>query len=1065
MFYQRVQKANSETPLRQQHNRLFPRPSDNFKPLPAPTTPDGRIDLSRLPTSDWMKNDQVLLRWAREEAAANSSKTPEIPLSIQAKLTVSTPGDKYELEADATAAKVMAMPDSALLSQQSASKQSNPTTDAVQRAGAEDKTVSPELENRIHNATGGSPLPESVRSFMEPRFGVDFSAIRVHTDSAAAQMCKEVGAKAFAVGNRIYYGAGYAPGNNELTAHELTHTIQQGATKRLNKQTRQLPAPSPSLVAKKITITTPHHNKQLRQFPPVESASDSLKTSSSNLTKPHQIERQVALDEIPASTLTAQQITSARTGAKFNRISPHISEKLTPTSSVTAKQFTPDNTPENFNKISPHIWEKLTPTTSLSAKSLSPTAENKPLSVSKTAPQIQGNWLKDRAIQAFEELMKRVGGPAATQVVAVLRRAGNAFGAIVGNPKGFLTNLVNALQTGFKQFSGNIVNHLKTGLVAWLTGTLSATGLSVPNQLDAKGIVSIVLSVLGINYGRVRNILVQRIGGAKVKQLESGFDLMQRLASGGLAAAVQQVMELGQTLQQLQTTVIESVRNWVIETVVRAAISKLVATFSGFGAIAVAVEGIYNAIAFLIEQANKIQALVDAVAASIGNIAAGQVLQAANYIESTLARSLSVAISFLARIVGLGNVGQKVREIIGRVRARVDVAVNNLVDYVIGQGNSWLAKSGGGSRRDRASSNNQQTKSNPVLNNRRTPTNRPNPQQTKPKPVPTNQSGNQQDKQRQRTQVPNFTTQEEFYMSGKKHHLIAKYRQGNLNLFIASDPKQLIPALNRAIAEVSKSNRPDKSYYIGILNQVLDYAKDALHIVKTKGEYLKGVATDPESERQALELAIDRELALAANQLKLLAEKAGIKSLDDFYALPPSQRFIPGANQTEIGKFIRKKLYDEKHNWQGTRNKIIAQKKPEVIARVRSAQQKQDTNMWKQLERDGLVDPGADIKTYNPDKVQYHVDHIEPVSARWNAEGYDSSDSIRARQLLETNNLRVVTGAYNTAKGSEVPGSGRVTYKPYVGPNFTSSIADGGIQGALRIDGKPFVDASGKELI
>jgi hypothetical protein len=72
---------------------------------------------------------------------------------------------------------------------------------------------------------------------------------------------------------------------------------------------------------------------------------------------------------------------------------------------------------------------------------------------------------------------------------------------------------------------------------------------------------------------------------------------------------------------------------------------------------------------------------------------------------------------------------------------------------------------------------------------------------------------------------------------------------------------------------------------------------------------------------------------------------------------------------------------------------------------------------------------------------------------------------IRAHELLETNNLRVVTGAYNTAKGSEVPGSGKATYKPYVGPNFTSSITDGGVKGALRIDGKPFVDASGKQLI
>jgi len=163
-----------------------------------------------------------------------TARSPTV--KIQAKLTVSTPGDKYEQEADAMAAKVMAMPDTAIEPQQKTPFQPNSTTAAVQRTGQEDKTVSPELENRIQNATGGSPLPSEVRAFMENRFGVDFSAIQVHTDSASASMCSEVGAKAFAVGDRIYYGAGYAPGKNQLTAQELTHTVQQGSAKRLNKQ-------------------------------------------------------------------------------------------------------------------------------------------------------------------------------------------------------------------------------------------------------------------------------------------------------------------------------------------------------------------------------------------------------------------------------------------------------------------------------------------------------------------------------------------------------------------------------------------------------------------------------------------------------------------------------------------------------------------------------------------------------------------------------------------------------------------------------------------------------------
>ena len=62
---------------------------------------------------------------------------------------------------------------------------------------------------------------------MEPRFGADFSSVRVHTGSEAVQMNRELGAQAFAHGSDVYFGAEKSPGNNELTAHELTHVVQQ----------------------------------------------------------------------------------------------------------------------------------------------------------------------------------------------------------------------------------------------------------------------------------------------------------------------------------------------------------------------------------------------------------------------------------------------------------------------------------------------------------------------------------------------------------------------------------------------------------------------------------------------------------------------------------------------------------------------------------------------------------------------------------------------------------------------------------------------------------------------
>ncbi|MEH2349811.1 MAG: DUF4157 domain-containing protein [Nostoc sp.] len=84
------------------------------------------------------------------------------------------------------------------------------------------------LESRLSSSQGGgSALPDDVRSFMEPRFGTDFSQVRVHTGGEAVQMNRELNAQAFTHKQDVYFGAGKAPGKDALTAHELTHVVQQ----------------------------------------------------------------------------------------------------------------------------------------------------------------------------------------------------------------------------------------------------------------------------------------------------------------------------------------------------------------------------------------------------------------------------------------------------------------------------------------------------------------------------------------------------------------------------------------------------------------------------------------------------------------------------------------------------------------------------------------------------------------------------------------------------------------------------------------------------------------------
>src|SRR5262249_11828675 len=77
----------------------------------------------------------------------------------------------------------------------------------------------------------GHPLDSAARAFFEPRFGRDFSDVRMHTNKQAAESAKSIAALAYTVGNNIAFGEDqFAPDSNagrRLLAHELAHVVQQ----------------------------------------------------------------------------------------------------------------------------------------------------------------------------------------------------------------------------------------------------------------------------------------------------------------------------------------------------------------------------------------------------------------------------------------------------------------------------------------------------------------------------------------------------------------------------------------------------------------------------------------------------------------------------------------------------------------------------------------------------------------------------------------------------------------------------------------------------------------------
>jgi len=111
---------------------------------------------------------------------------------------------------------------------------------ALRRAAVHPSPKQVAVPSSVHEAlrTNGQPLDAATLASMEPRFGHDFSHVRVHSDSKAAEAAQAVNALAYTVGNDIVFGAGrYIPGTAEgrrLLAHELTHVVQQSGSTQFN---------------------------------------------------------------------------------------------------------------------------------------------------------------------------------------------------------------------------------------------------------------------------------------------------------------------------------------------------------------------------------------------------------------------------------------------------------------------------------------------------------------------------------------------------------------------------------------------------------------------------------------------------------------------------------------------------------------------------------------------------------------------------------------------------------------------------------------------------------------
>ncbi len=267
-------------------------------------------------------------------------------------------------------------------------------------------------------------------------------------------------------------------------------------------------------------------------------------------------------------------------------------------------------------------------------------------------------------------------------LLGVLARAQGAVEKIIEDPMKFLGNLISGVRSGLDRFVANIAGHLKKGLMGWLFGELSNAGIELPEKFDLKGIFNLVASILGLSWANFRTRLVAKVGEKTAGRIEQGLDFVKAIASGGLGGAWEFIVT---KIGNLKDMVMDQVKEFVITKVVMAGVQWLIGLLNPAAAFVKACKMIYDVIMWFVDNGQRIKEFVDSVLDSVESIVAGNIGKVATMIEDSLAKILPLAIGFLASLLGLGGLGEKIKKIL----LTVQKPVNKVFDFLIGKAVKW----------------------------------------------------------------------------------------------------------------------------------------------------------------------------------------------------------------------------------------------------------------------------------------------------------------------------------------------------------------------------------------
>lgn len=280
----------------------------------------------------------------------------------------------------------------------------------------------------------------------------------------------------------------------------------------------------------------------------------------------------------------------------------------------------------------------------------------------------------------------------------IITRALEAIEDIKKDPIGFLKNILRALKQGFVQFFDNIVTHLINGVTGWLMSELKDANIPVLTDFSLRGVIIWIMEVLNISMERIWEKLAAhpRIGPARVARIRSMINTLEGIwtfikdvQERGMAAIWDKIQE---QLSNLWNTVLDAVKNFVMERIVNRITARLLSMLDPTGIMAVinGAMAFFNAIQSFIKYLREMLEVVNSFVNGVADLARGNVATAADYLERTMGQAMPVVIGFLANQVGLTGIGARIGEMLVAVRQMVDEALTWLVNQAVDRGMALL---------------------------------------------------------------------------------------------------------------------------------------------------------------------------------------------------------------------------------------------------------------------------------------------------------------------------------------------------------------------------------------